>query len=348
MAQNDFGSIPTVDFSLATSDSENYYHQLRHALEEVGFVIFVNVPGFEDTFQRVVFAAAEELFSRPDSWKDKLSASHSYALRGICAAHAEAYRFGADLPAPIGGDTPFWKKLHQGPNQWPAEEDLPTFKFRHLMETLFERYQALNLTLNDHICKLLDIPQPVLNAYFPDTYEFNSAIWHYFPVNSTILSGAQNGFAQGMHEHRDPSTFLTCLIQSRPGLQVQNHAGAWIDVPHVEGGVVCNIGMQLMRLTGGKLVATTHRVNTLLIDKDRYTIPYVLSTKLDKPVETLPQFSGADVAKEHIAPNAKILRLASISDPLERSGYARLTLFPAMAKKLYPKEFQRAEELGLL
>ena len=82
MAQNDFGSIPTVDFSLATSDSENYYHQLRYALEEVGFVIFVNVPGFEDTFQRVVFAAAEELFSRPDSWKDQLSASRSYALRG--------------------------------------------------------------------------------------------------------------------------------------------------------------------------------------------------------------------------------------------------------------------------
>lgn len=31
--------------------------------------------------------------------------------------------------------------------------------------------------------------------------------------------------------------------------------------------------MQFMRLTGGKLVATTHRVNTLKIDQDRYVYP---------------------------------------------------------------------------
>ncbi|KAI0330631.1 acetyl-CoA synthetase-like protein [Cubamyces sp. BRFM 1775] len=355
ITRKDFGSIPIVDFSLATSNSSKYHDQLRDALEDVGFVLFVNVPGFEDAFQRKVFAAAEELFNKPDSWKDSLSASSSYALRGhfrgddIAGPHkayAEAYRFGLDSPAPVGDNVPFWKRLHQGPNQWPAEEDLP--KFRSLMETLFERYRALNLALNEHICQLLDIPQAALDAYFPDEHEFNSAIWHYLPVNSTIRAGAQNGFAQGMHEHRDPSTFVTCLIQSRPGLQVQNHAGAWIDVPYVEGGVSRRAGMQLMRLTGGKLVATTHRVNTLLIDEDRYTIPYVLSTKLDKPVVPLPQFSSADVAKEHIAPNPKVLRLASISDPLERSGYARLTLFPAIAKKLYPNEFQRAEELGLM
>ncbi len=29
-------------------------------------------------------------------------------------------------------------------------------------------------------------------------------------------------------------------------------------------------GMQLMKLTGGKFVATTHRVNTLKIDTDRF------------------------------------------------------------------------------
>lgn len=67
----------------------------------------------------------------------------------------------------------------------------------------------------------------------------------------------------------DPGSFLTCLIQSRPGLQVQNHMGEWINVPMVKGAVVCNTGMQLMLLTGGKLVATTHRVNTLKIDEDR-------------------------------------------------------------------------------
>ena len=127
-----------------------------------------------------------------------------------------------------------------GPNQWPAEEDLPGF--REKMDTLFSRYHALNLTLNRHICRLLDIPQAVLDDYFPEKIEFNSAIWHYLPVTPEIRKSARNGFATGMHEHRDPSTFLTCLIQSRPGLQAQNHRGDWIDIPMIKGGVVCNIG----------------------------------------------------------------------------------------------------------
>jgi isopenicillin N synthase-like dioxygenase len=111
------------------------------------------------------------------------------------------------------------------------------------MEMLFERYHALNLTLNEHICRLLGIPNSILHDFFPSKREFNSALWHYFPVTPEREQEAQNGFVQGMHEHRDPSTFVTCLIQSRAGLQAQNHQGEWVDIPMVEGGVVCNIGM---------------------------------------------------------------------------------------------------------
>lgn len=111
------------------------------------------------------------------------------------------------------------------------------------MTVLFERYHALNLALNSHICHLLGLRTSTLVDYFPEApIEFNSAIWHYFPVTPAIRAQAVDGFAQGMHEHRDPSTFITCLIQSHAGLQVQNHAGKWVDVPMVEGGVVCNIG----------------------------------------------------------------------------------------------------------
>jgi isopenicillin N synthase-like dioxygenase len=162
------------------------------------------------------------------------------------------------MPAPTGEDVPFWLKLHEGartltvryiielilcagPNQWPAEQDLP--RFREQMNILFTRYHQLNLDLNKHICHLLSLPETGLDEYFPTpTPEFNSAIWHYFPVSQEIRDEAKNGFAQGMHEHRDPSTFVTCLIQSRPGLQVQTHRGVWLDVPHVAGGIVCNIG----------------------------------------------------------------------------------------------------------
>ena len=38
----------------------------------------------------------------------------------------------------------------------------------------------------------------------------------------------------------------------------------------------------------------------------------------------------------------------AIEDPLVRSGYVRLTLFPAATKKLYPKEFEEAKRMGIL
>lgn len=106
--------------------------------------------------------------------------------------------------------------------------------------------------------------------------------------------------------------------------------------------------MQFMRLTGGKLVATTHRVNTLKIDSDRYTIPYVLTTKLEKPVVPLPQFANPSMVKVHVAPNSKVQALMAVEDPSTRSGYARLSLFPAAAQKMYPKEWEEAKKLGIV
>ncbi|KAG6848572.1 putative NRPS-like protein biosynthetic cluster, partial [Arthromyces matolae] len=354
----DFDAVPVVDFALAETNPDEYLRQLSFALEDVGFAVFVNVPGFEDAFQKELFTLAETLFSKSLDWKEALGTKNSDALRGYFRAddivgghkaYAEAFRFGADLPAPEPkGDqeVPFWLRLHEGPNQWPAESDLPTFRTK--METLFDRYHALNLVLNQHICQLLDIQNAALDDFFPEKIEFNSALWHYFPVTDELLREAKNGFVQGMHEHRDPSTFVTCLIQSRQGLQAQNYQGNWVDIPYVEGGVVCNIGMQLMRLTGGRLVATLHRVNTLRIDKDRYTIPYVLSTKLEKPVFPLPQFDNPEMAKAHAAPNPRIQKLMAIKDPLIRSGFARLSLFPAVTKKLYPAEFEEGQRMGIL
>ncbi|THH01471.1 hypothetical protein EW026_g1235 [Hermanssonia centrifuga] len=254
----DFDAIPIIDFSLYSSDKGKYFQQMQYALEDVGFGILVNAPGFEDTFQKELFSLADQLFNKPQEWRDALGTSTSYSLRGYFRADtiqghhkafAEAYRFGLEMPSPPA-DAPFWLRLHEGPNQWPREDDLP--RFRSMMETLFQQYRNLNITLNEHVCQLLNIPNKVLNDFFPSKAEFNSAIWHYFPVSPEILSEARDGFLQGMHEHRDPSTFLTCLIQSRAGLQAKNHAGTWVDVPMVPGGVVFNIGMQLMKLTGGK------------------------------------------------------------------------------------------------
>ncbi|THH01476.1 hypothetical protein EW026_g1236 [Hermanssonia centrifuga] len=73
-----------------------------------------------------------------------------------------------------------------------------------------------------------------------------------------------------------------------------------------------------------------------------------MSTKLDMPIKPLPQFDNAEAAKLHVPPSAQVLKLMKIEDPLLRSGYARLSLFPAATQKLYPDEFEKGREMGIL
>lgn len=145
------------------------------------------------------------------------------------------------------------------------------------------------LSINKHIAQLLDVPLSTITDYFPSKLEFNTALWHYFPVTTfqwlrKIWVLREMASSMG-YMNIDPGSFLTCLIQSRPGLQVQNHMGEWIiqwlkvQLSVILVSLLCSAfkstltlwltGMQLMLLTGGKLVATTHRVNTLKIDEDR-------------------------------------------------------------------------------
>jgi isopenicillin N synthase-like dioxygenase len=80
--KRDFDAVPIIDFALADKDPNAYFDQLKFALEDVGFGVFVNVPGFESEFQEEIFALARTLFSKPREWKESLGTSNSYALRG--------------------------------------------------------------------------------------------------------------------------------------------------------------------------------------------------------------------------------------------------------------------------
>ena len=62
--------------------------------------------------------------------------------------------------------------------------------------------------------------------------------------------------------------------------------GGWIDAPHVEGALICNIGDCLMRWTGDDYVSTPHRV--LRPTRDRYSIAFFLDPNPETKVETLP------------------------------------------------------------
>jgi len=67
----------------------------------------------------------------------------------------------------------------------------------------------------------------------------------------------------GFSPHTDYGSFTILHQDSIGGLQAQNAAGQWIDVPPVSGSLVINVGDMLMRWTNDTYVSTLHRVMNL-------------------------------------------------------------------------------------
>merc|ERR1712113_323024 len=77
-----------------------------------------------------------------------------------------------------------------------------------------------------------------------------------------------------------------------PGLQVLSNSDEWIDLPVIPGAVCINVGSTLQHLSGGRMVATMHRVNTALIPEGetRVSLPFFLLPKFDCALR--PFFEG--------------------------------------------------------
>ena len=79
--------------------------------------------------------------------------------------------------------------------------------------------------------------------------------------------------------HTD-SGILTLLHQdSTGGLEVQNANDEWIPAPYVPGSIVVNIGDLMSEVSGGRFVATMHRVRAPLTSKSsdgfgRFSVPF--------------------------------------------------------------------------
>jgi polar amino acid transport system ATP-binding protein len=95
-------------------------------------------------------------------------------------------------------------------------------------------------------------------------------------------------------EHTDHG-LLTMLWQDDVGgLQVRTD-DAWIDVPSIANGFVCNVGDMLDFMTAGRYRSVPHRVTLNASGRDRLSIPLFFAPDFDTPAQRVPGLAeGAD------------------------------------------------------
>lgn len=257
-----FTAIPDVslaDWAAPGADRAAFAQRLTTICHEVGFFCLTD-HGVPDEFLDRYFDLLAAFFALPEDVKETIDKKRSPHFRGWERVGAELtnnrpdYREQLDVStehSPWGLDAePPYLRL-DGPNQWLEEKALPGF--RATVNEFFERMGAVADELMAAMAVGLGLDPEHFKHLFGERPTSFVKLISYPPTPP--------GEA-GVNPHHDAG-FLTLLVQRGvPGLQAQNPAGDWIDVPPRRGTFVVNLGEILQSMTGNYFVATTHRVIT--------------------------------------------------------------------------------------
>ena len=283
-------TIPILDCSdLDGGDPAAFVRAWGEAARGPGFMV-VTGHGVDAGLIASMFAMADTFFALPLEEKRRVSIDLSPHNRGYAGTGSEAldeksgvmdqkeaFNMGLDLPA----DDPrvLAGEPYRGVNLWP---DVPGFA--DTFRAYFDAVLGLGVKLHRAIALDLGLPEHWFAGHF-DASMATLRVLRY-PAAANPAPGEI-----GAGAHTDYGSITLLVTDGTPGLQVKprDHDG-WIDVPHVDGAFVVNIGDLLMRWTNDTYVSNPHRV--LRPPRERRSIAFFLDPNPDSLVEKLPTVAG--------------------------------------------------------
>jgi isopenicillin N synthase-like dioxygenase len=329
-----FDRIPLVDISALFGGDEpakrKVAAEIAEAASTVGF-LYVTGHGIAPGLIDKLLTRAAEFFALPVDVKERYYIGNSRAHRGYVPVgeenfyagematvdKKEAYDLSIELPEDDPDHVTGYRLL--GPNQWPAE--VPWFR-----EDVYGYYQAviaLSQVMFRGFALALGLPEDYFRSLTTKPPS-QLRLVHYpeGPNRFAAEAGKTQKSEWGISAHTDYECF-TILHATRPGLEVLNAAGEWIDAPPVPGAFVINIGDMLEVLTNGRFIATPHRVRD--VPEERYSFPLFCAVDYDTVIEPLPEFRGQGtreypryVAGDHLF--AETMKTFAYLRALEKQG----------------------------
>lgn len=243
--------------------------ELGRAASDVGF-LYVTGHGVPTSLYGALLQSAQRLFSLPLEQKMAYYIGLSACHRGYVPEGEEVFGTGTrdlkeafDLGLDLSADDPDVLAGNPllGPNTWP---DLPDFA--DVVTAWYDAVLSLGRHLLHGFAVALGQPADVLDAHVTKP-----------PSQLRLIHYPHDPEAQdvvGIGAHTDYELF-TLLRSTGPGLEVLNGAGAWIDAPPRDDAFVVNVGDMLETWSGGRFVATTHRVRK--VTEERWSFPLFFS-----------------------------------------------------------------------
>lgn len=274
---------------------ERLGRQLRHALENIGFLLVMN-HGVPQSMIDGIFVEAAHFHALPVATKMALRMQKGAGIGYLpTAAFAiktseindnhhpdlnEAFLIdrerSADDPEVRAG------KPFRDLNRWP--DNLPGFRDAAL--AYYNRLEQFAPSLLPAFATALDLPPDWFDRAFVNA-QCTLRLSHYPPARY-----ADNQF--GIAPHTDTS-FLAILPQSSlEGLYIRPASQCWMKAPQVAGGFVINSGDMCRRWTNDRFLSTEHFAINPSPDRPRYAAPFFFAPNTDFVIRCIESCCGPD------------------------------------------------------
>lgn len=271
---------------------------LREACIDIGFFYLAGHGIAQSEFDQVI-AMGHRFFGLPLAEKVKLHSNQSTERLGyrplggaVAGGNGDAIpdvkeRF--HMAREVLADEPLDGRRDAGQSQWPDDSVLPGFT--SVMKAHIEQRCAVARLLARAFALSLDLAEDAFDPIF--RYPGGSVVLNYYPPIEEAIDpiGAAPDAQWSFSPHADYNAFTLLYQDALGGLQVMNAGGAWIDVPHVPGTMVVNIGDLFQTWTNDLFTSTLHRV----FNKNRaarISVPHFASPNGAARIECIPTCTG--------------------------------------------------------